>query len=57
MKEKEDMKKNNLIMMILVFCAVNAFSQVSTRTSRIGQGTVRVPRGAHLYIKGWLPSI
>ena len=36
MKEKEDMKKNNLIMMILVFCAVNAFSQVSTRTSRVG---------------------
>ena len=22
-----------------------------------GQVTVRVPRGAHLYIKGWLPSI
>ena len=21
------------------------------------QGPVRVPRGAHLYIKGWLPSI
>ena len=24
---------------------------------REGQGPVRVPRGAHLYIKGWLPSI
>ena len=22
---------------------------------QMGQGTVRVPRGAHLYIKGWLP--
>ena len=34
----------------------NIISNV-TKNEEAGHGPVRVPRGAHLYIKGWLPSI
>ena len=34
----------------------NIISNV-TKNEEARHGPVRVPRGAHLYIKGWLPSI
>ena len=47
-----------ILFSLLAFClfASCVHSQEAVDTER-DRGQVRVPRGAHLYIKGWLPSI
>ena len=41
------------------YCSAGIFNNIIsnvTKNEEAGHGPVRVPRVAHLYIKGWLPS-